>query len=624
MSKTNPCGCGGLSLRPGAPGGINQPCHGYTGGVEPHQGHVTPNPRIVVVYWDQYFTNTPAAVQSMDQFLSDLATGGFWDGLRQYGVGAASFAGHAIINMTTYPTPNSQNPGQAFSETQMQNQLIAWLDANVVSPKPVGDEVNLVYLIVAPSDTTLSLGGTVGGFCGYHKSGKYNANTLRDNLIWATVTGYQKANTGQAFVNSISFCVSHELSEAFSNPDQQGWFRTVSNNECEIGDICEASANGNCCITVPYKTWQVENYWSNLDANCIIGPVEPRYVTGTEVAASQQFGLTQTDVFVVNKNGTANVLWVVEAGIWTGGPIGSARAFPPGAPLAASQQFGLVQTDVFIVDNNGTVNVLWVVDAGGWAQGPIGPAGNFPRGAHIAASQQFGLTQTDVFVVDNSGTLWVLWVVEAGAWAAAPIGPAGMFPPGAPVAASQQFGLDQTDVFIVDKNGTLNVMWVVGAGAWAGPEPIGPAGIFPRGAHIAASQQFGLTQTDVFVVDNNGTVNVMWVVGAGGWSSGPIGSPGMFPRGANIAASQQIGLTQTDVFVVDNNGTLNVLWVVGAGGWSSGPIGPAGMFPRGAPLTASQQFGLFQTDVFAVDNGGTVDVLWVVGGGAWSGPGPLT
>jgi hypothetical protein len=271
--RKSPCGCGGVSLRSDfrgqRAGGVNQPCHGFLGGVTAHQSHIVPNPRIVLVYWDQYFTNTPAAVTSMDQFVSDLATGGYWGGLGQYGVGGASLQGHAVINMKTFPTPNSQNPGQAFSETQMQSQLIAWLDQGVVTPKPAGSEENLVYLIVAPSDTTLSLGGTTGGFCGYHQHGKYNASTSRDNLIWGTVQGYSKATTGQAFVDSISYCVSHELSEAFSNPDGQGYFN--DSNGCEIGDICEAAATGGI-ITVPYKTWQVERYWSNMDAQCISGP----------------------------------------------------------------------------------------------------------------------------------------------------------------------------------------------------------------------------------------------------------------------------------------------------------------------------------------------------------------
>jgi len=81
----------------------------------------------------------------------------------------------------------------------------------------------------------------------------------------------------------------------------------------------------------------------------------------------------------------------------------------------------------------------------------------------------------------------------------------------------------QTDVFVVDKNGTPNVLWVVQAGAWGGPLGIGPAGFAPAGAAVAASQQIGLNQTDVFVVDNAGQLNVSWVDNAGAWS-GPLGA----------------------------------------------------------------------------------------------------
>ncbi len=621
METKRPCGCGGVSVKDGVggEGGVNAPCHGFTGGVTAHQSHVVPNPSIVLIYWDQYFTDTPAAVTSMDQCVSDLATFGYWGGLSQYGVGAASLHGHVVINMKTYPTPNSQNPGKAFSETQMQSQLTTWLDKGVVTPKPAGTEENLVYLIVAPSDTSLSLNGTTGGFCGYHQSGAYHASTSRNNLIWGTVTGYTKAATGQAFVDSISFCVSHELSEAFSNPDGRGYYN--DGNQCEIGDICEAAATGGI-ITVKYKNWSVESYWSNLDSKCIAGP---RFHTLANVAASQQFGLSQTDVFVVDKNGGINVMWVVNAGAWAGpGRIGPAGKFPLGAPLAASRQFELNQTDVFAIDDSGTMNVSWVVNAGAWAGPvPLGPVGKYPPGGSLAAAQQIGLSQTDIFAVDKNGTLDVMWVVNAGAWAGpAPLGPAGKFPAGAPIAVSRQFGLNQTDVFVVDKTGTLNVMWVVGAGSWSGPAALGPAGKFPPGAHAAASQQIGLNQTDVFVVDKTGTLNVMWVVEAGAWAGpAPLGPAGKFPPGAPIAVSHQIGLNQTDVFVVDKNGTLNVMWVVGAGAWNGpAPLGPAGKYSPGAPIAASQQIGLSQTDVFVVDKDGLLDVLWVVNADAWAGP----
>jgi hypothetical protein len=350
------------------------------------------------------------------------------------------------------------------------------------------------------------------------------------------------------------------------------------------------------------------------------------------VAASAQYGVEgQTDVFAVADSGQLQVAWVVHAGGWNGpagiGPVG---LFPQNAAVAASPQYGVAgQTDVFGVANNGQLHVAWVVDAGGWA-GPagIGPVGLFPHNAVVAASPQYGVAgQTDVFAVANNGQLHVAWVVDAGGWnGPAGIGPVGLFPPGAAVTASAQYGVErQTDVFAVANNGQLHVAWVVGGGGWNGPVGIGPVGLFPPGAAVAASPQYGVAgQTDVFAVANNGQLHVAWVVGGGGWA-GPagIGPVGLFPAGAAVTASPQYGVTgQTDVFAVANNGQLHVAWVVGGGGWA-GPagIGPVRLFPAGAAVAASPQYGVAgQTDVFAVATSGQLHVAWVVGGGGWNGP----
>ena len=50
MTTKSPCdcGCGGVSTSHGTLlGGINAPCHGYTGGVTAHPGTVLSNPRVV-------------------------------------------------------------------------------------------------------------------------------------------------------------------------------------------------------------------------------------------------------------------------------------------------------------------------------------------------------------------------------------------------------------------------------------------------------------------------------------------------------------------------------------------------------------------------------------------------
>jgi hypothetical protein len=201
--------------------------------------------------------------------------------------------------------------------------------------------------------------------------------------------------------------------------------------------------------------------------------------------------------------------------------------FVAGGAVAASQLFGANQTEVFSVDQSGSLNVSWVLDAGPW-QGPltVGPAGLASAGCFVAASRQFGSTnQTDVFLVGKNGQLNTFWfgVANPSGYGPATIGLAGVAPPGCFLAASQQFGAtNQTDVFLVDKNGQLNVFWVNNAGAWNGPEKIGPAGIAASGCFLAASQQFGATnQTDVFLVDKNGQLNVFWVNNAGAWN-GPL------------------------------------------------------------------------------------------------------
>jgi hypothetical protein len=258
----------------------------------------------------------------------------------------------------------------------------------------------------------------------------------------------------------------------------------------------------------------------------------------------------------------------------------------------------------------------------------LGPAAQLthaqylPQSGAIAVSPQIGLNQTDLFTVDENNRLAVFWADGGGAWQGGQeIGPP-ILVTGGGLAASQQFGLNQTDVFAVDNTGQLEVYWVDGGGAWQGPQKIGPP-ILVAGGNVAVSRQFGLNQTDVFAIDKSGQLDVFWVGGGGSWQ-GPQEIGAVFEPGTDgyIAAGQQFGLSQTDVFVVDEHGRLMVWSVNGGGAWQ-GPkqIGPTGLaMPQYTPITVSQQIGLNQTDLFLVDNTGQLDVFWVDGGGAWNGP----
>jgi hypothetical protein len=339
------------------------------------------------------------------------------------------------------------------------------------------------------------------------------------------------------------------------------------------------------------------------------------------VAVSAQIGLNQTDLFTVDDNNRLTVFWADGGGAWQGGQEIGPPILVMGGGLAASQQFGLNQTDVFAVDENGQLEVYWVAGGGAW-QGPqkIGLPVLVPGGS-VAVSQQFGLNQTDVFAIDKGGQLDVFWVGGGGAWQG-PQAIGGVFAPGSDgyIAAGRQFGLNQTDVFVVDEHGRLMVFWVDGGGAWQGPKQIGPTGLArPQFTPITVSQQIGLNQTDIFLVDNTGQLDVFWVDGGGAWG-GPekIGAPGLFSPASFLAASWQFGLTQTDVFAIDESGQLDVFWVDGGGAWE-GPEKIGGPGLTSFYIAASQQVGLNQTDVFTIDQS-ALEIFSVISGGAWKGP----
>jgi hypothetical protein len=344
---------------------------------------------------------------------------------------------------------------------------------------------------------------------------------------------------------------------------------------------------------------------------------------GGNIAASQQFGLNQTDVFSFDVYGTLNVDWVDGGGSWHGPELIGPPIFVGGGFIAASQQFGLTQTDVFGVDENGQLEVFWAGGGGAW-QGPekIGPSGLFLPGAQVVASQQFGLNQTDVFAADKNGQLEVFWAGGGGAWQGpqkigAPVFESGSY---GFLAVGRQVGLNQTDVFLVDETGQLDEFWVNGGGAWQGPKKIGPVRLAEaQFTPISVSQQVGLNQTDIFLIDNTGQLDVFYAVGGGAWE-GPvkIGVSGLFVSDSHVAASQQFGLNQTDVFAVDANGQFDVFWVDGGGSWG-GPqdIGSMGLANA---MAVSRQIGLNQTDVFMIDQWENLNAFWVDGGGAWKGP----
>ena len=349
------------------------------------------------------------------------------------------------------------------------------------------------------------------------------------------------------------------------------------------------------------------------------------------LAVSNHFGNPdQTDVFVIGAGRRLIQVSAVKDGDWIESPPIGPSVFTTGAPIAASKQFGTDNTtNVFAVDDDLSLNVFGVSGSDRW-DGPtaIGAKGFFDPWDPVTPSGQFGTDNTtSLYAVSRGGMLVRASRINGGAWSNfIELGPTHLSS-GTYVAVSKQMNTPgQTDVFFIDMNQTLNVVWVVGdpAQRWNGPIRIG-AGL-KRGGSVAASPQFGIdAQTDVFAVNPDGVLVGFWVNTGNTWN-GPVRVGGGFPLDGHVAVSEHFGVAgRTDLFAVDNTGTLNVFWVIGFGVWN-GPqlIGGKGIFPPGAPVVASQHFGIAnRTDVFAIDKNDVLRVAWADGGNAFTDPKPI-
>lgn len=358
----------------------------------------------------------------------------------------------------------------------------------------------------------------------------------------------------------------------------------------------------------------------------------PMFRPGGAFAVSRRFDANETALFAISISGQLVVFSVDSAGHWKQSPgYGPVSMASPNCAIAASKKVGVDdQTGVFLVDQNGQLQAFWLDAKGANGPMPVGAKKFANRAAPLAASQQFGAKQTDVFVFDKNGQLNVFWIQGAGSWnGPIKIGPMDFAPSGAQLAVSQLFGANQTAVLAVDTTGTLNAFRATGTANWQGPEKISTADFAKPGGHVGMGQRAGsANQTDAYLVDKKGQLNVFSVQGDGSWTGPvPIGPSGFAAAGAPVAVSMQSGGNQTDVFLTDKKGTLQLFSVEGGGTWS-GPqqIGPSGVTTSGAYIAASPQFGVKdQADIFLINQIGTNApgwpvVFWGPGTNSWTGP----
>jgi hypothetical protein len=202
--------------------------------------------------------------------------------------------------------------------------------------------------------------------------------------------------------------------------------------------------------------------------------------------------------------------------------------------------------------------------------------------------------------VRPDGRIQIYGEVSSGSWTSyATLGTFNNeFPAGAPLALAKQG--TQLDVMGIGVDQKLHVYKTTATQAptsWTAVPPVSGASSLPANAPLAF--QYRTNELDVFVVDVNGTLELLKVpntAGSTSWTAQAIaGTTGMFPLlgRAGLAADIRVdqGQAYLSVFGVNNQGRLCAYSsnVVTMPAFSGGPIPPTAVFAPGAHLATGHQ-----------------------------------
>ena|SRR5215469_3975136 len=274
---------------------------------------------------------------------------------------------------------------------------------------PLSDAANWYYVILAPP------GATVGspGECGYHSSSTLNVSGTSIDLAWGLVF-FPTPTAGEPnvnVVNSVCYCLVHEMVEAFTNPRGAGWSVNVPasggnvGQNCEIGDLCETKAFHNV------GRWNVETYWSNQDQGCV-GTFGPDWtslgapsagVLGAPVVGHNTNGCMEC--FVVGKDGS---LWSSSQSAPDGSFGAWQRVVTANPVVSAPPRVGYNHDGRIEVYGMQSGGVLWHV----WQTAPSGggtlgtPTGGTIGGVTVINNQEGPI---EIFGVGSDHQLHHVW-----------------------------------------------------------------------------------------------------------------------------------------------------------------------------------------------------------------------
>jgi hypothetical protein len=208
--------------------------------------------RLRLIFWGKEWSSGSSPVQ-MGTIVGDvqsIVAGPYLDALEQYGVSGASV--DRIIFLTDEDPPNPFSSGDG--ETR-----VADLIGNGTVPQPDDEIVPALYVIFLPSTVAGKTLGLPTGINGEHTR---LLSIDWDHFVVNSVPVAWIGNDGT--VDTITQVFSHELVEALTDPEGDGWQVEPRGrfDWNEIADVCASTFRLNGVV--------VASYWSNSDNSCVV------------------------------------------------------------------------------------------------------------------------------------------------------------------------------------------------------------------------------------------------------------------------------------------------------------------------------------------------------------------
>jgi hypothetical protein len=316
-------------------------------------GPIISNVQVVQVLYGSGSYNAQVAgttSPTMGNFFGDLtgANSGYITLLQQYNTNISGGTGQVFGNGTFgglfQIVPSSGNNGSTISDTQIQSELLAQINAGHL-PAPVLDSLgnpNTLYMIYFPPGKTITQGGSsscvAGGFCAYHGT---TSSTLNSKHVLYGVMPDMQAGSGcstgcgtSSVFGNYTSVTSHELTEALTDADvgiattfaaPLAWYDMTNG---EIGDICNGQQGS---YTANGTTYVIQLEFSNSANNCVLPPAAGG-------GGSPNFTLSASPSSLTVQQGTSgsSTITVTPSGGFTGSVTLSNSALPSGVTATIS------------------------------------------------------------------------------------------------------------------------------------------------------------------------------------------------------------------------------------------------------------------------------------------------